>query len=63
MRQEDFDKLVKSIKQAGAIKKGEMASSRRAPQGLPAPHDTSLRPDAAAPPFILGAACASGFHK
>ncbi|MCH8125289.1 helix-turn-helix domain-containing protein [candidate division KSB1 bacterium] len=29
MRQEDFDKLVKSIKQAGAIKKGEMASSRR----------------------------------
>lgn len=29
MKQEDFDKLVKSIKQAGAIKKGEMAPSRR----------------------------------
>ncbi len=29
MRQEDFDKLVKSIKQAGAIKRGELAPSRR----------------------------------
>ena len=29
MRQEDYDKLVKSIKQVGAIKKGEFAPSRR----------------------------------
>ena len=29
MRQKDFEKLVKRIKQAGAIKKGEMAPSRR----------------------------------
>ena len=29
MREEDFVKLVKSIKQAGKIKKGEMPPSRR----------------------------------
>ena len=29
MRQEDYDKLVKSIKQVGAINKGEFAQSRR----------------------------------
>lgn len=29
MREEDFNKLVKSITQAGAIKRGEMAPSRR----------------------------------
>jgi len=29
MREEDFEKLIASIQQAGAIKRGEMAPSRR----------------------------------
>jgi putative transcriptional regulator len=29
MRQQDFDELVKSVRQAGKIKRGQMAASRR----------------------------------